>query len=593
MRRFLMLASCCLALLPVWSQAQEAAELALPGQSDVRIVVDISGSMKENDPDNLRRPAVRLLARMLPDGASAGLWTFGQYVNMLVPHREVTDQWREQMVARSEQINSVALRTNLGEAIDVASDAYYSEGTLKNTHFIILTDGKVDVSDTPSANAAEEKRILETLLPRLVEQGATLYPVALSEQADTEFLGQLAADSGGHFQVAQNATELNFAFLTALNAAVPQEQIPLKGNAFTVDQGVEEFTALVFWGAQETRETRTLELVRPDGQTYTLERAAGNMRWAREAGYDLMTVAEPMAGEWRINGELGNGSRVTVVSDLKMVVSPVPARFSAESPISLKIAFFEEGEKVTNPEFLQVLDVQLKITAEDGRSGTKTLSEGAVPEDGVFTDEIGQLPVSGQYLMEVHADGKTFGRKFSATAVFDAAVDGGAAEQAGRAAPVKQEEGNAIEEIVSAPKEPEVAPAPVIENPIDTSMAEQPRVVDTAPLGEMSASNQKAELTRPNWWIAAGLGGLAALVVGLLAVKTHRSRKAALARAAAERETVDDLQSGSPERDSNHAEESFGMADFDLSDFDDFPEQNRTSTPTGDVTEEPAESEKK
>ena len=132
--------------LPLPATAQEADDVQLPGQSDVRIVVDISGSMKDTDPTNLRQPAVRLLARLLPEGATAGVWTFGQYVNMLVPHREVNDQWRDMAIERSEQINSVALRTNLGKAIEVASDGYYTDGDLSRTHFILLTDGKVDIS---------------------------------------------------------------------------------------------------------------------------------------------------------------------------------------------------------------------------------------------------------------------------------------------------------------------------------------------------------------------------------------------------------------------------------------------------------------
>ena len=52
------------ALLAPLGVAEEApAELAMPETPDVRIIVDISGSMRANDPDNLRRPAVRLLAR--------------------------------------------------------------------------------------------------------------------------------------------------------------------------------------------------------------------------------------------------------------------------------------------------------------------------------------------------------------------------------------------------------------------------------------------------------------------------------------------------------------------------------------------------
>ena len=37
--------------------------------NDVRVMIDISGSMKHNDPHNLRAPALRLLTGLLPKGA--------------------------------------------------------------------------------------------------------------------------------------------------------------------------------------------------------------------------------------------------------------------------------------------------------------------------------------------------------------------------------------------------------------------------------------------------------------------------------------------------------------------------------------------
>ena len=43
-------------ILPNTALAQQAPTLQLPDSADVRIIVDISGSMKTNDPDNLRRP---------------------------------------------------------------------------------------------------------------------------------------------------------------------------------------------------------------------------------------------------------------------------------------------------------------------------------------------------------------------------------------------------------------------------------------------------------------------------------------------------------------------------------------------------------
>lgn len=526
-------------VLPTAAQAQQAPELVLADKSDVRIIVDISGSMKNNDPDNLRQPAVRLLAELLPAGSTAGLWTFGQYVNMLVPHREVTEQWRTLARDKSAQINSVALRTNLGKAIEVAGDGYYTGGVLENTHFILLTDGKVDVSQDTGKNQQEERRILETLVPELAEQGATFHPIALSAEADSEFLKQLALQSGGRFQVAATAEALSRAFLEALNAAVPQEQIPIEGDGFTVDDGVSEFTALVFWGEQETRDTRELTLEKPDGSSVALASLPENVRWNREAGYDLMTITEPMPGRWRIEGELGEGSRVTVVSDLRMAVSPVPARFSEEMPIDLKIAFYEEGEKITDPDFLQVLDIKVSVISEDGRSGTKDLSA-EPPADGMFTDTIGRLPEDGVYQIEVVADGQTFGRKFSTTTEFTAVAPGQPAGDLEEAEVAVSEEADAEAEQEAMPEESapepdsqaeaESASVNDISSPIDVSEVETPEIseapeteVELADAEDATDSDQSAS-PMPMWVFGAGAGGIGLMALVWLALRKRQAK---------------------------------------------------------------------
>jgi len=65
------------------------------GDVDVRLVIDVSGSMKRNDPNDLRQPAVELLVELLPENSTAGVWTFGKWVNMLIPHRKVDQEWRD------------------------------------------------------------------------------------------------------------------------------------------------------------------------------------------------------------------------------------------------------------------------------------------------------------------------------------------------------------------------------------------------------------------------------------------------------------------------------------------------------------------
>ncbi len=548
-RWFGLVAVCFVLSLPAGLNAQESDDVQLPEESDVRIIVDISGSMKDTDPDNLRQPAVRLLARLLPEGASAGVWTFGQYVNMLVPHREVTNAWREMAIQRSAQINSVALRTNLGAAIETASDDYFTDGDLSRTHFILLTDGKVDISDDPAKNTAEETRILDTIVADLIERGATFHPVALSEAADTDFLKALATDSGGRFQVADTADALNLAFLQALNTAVPQEQIPIEGNGFTVDEGVREFTALIFWGESETSATRELALVRPDDRVVNLSEFPDNVRWAREAGYDLITVNEPLAGQWRINGELGEGSRVTVVSDLRMVVNPLPPSFTLQEPLKLRVGFFEEGEKITNPDFLGVIEVSLSITSEDGRSGTKVLSGEQPPEDGTYRDTVSRLPAAGLYTFDVVADGQTFSRKFSATVGFTMPEGAEPADQPAESPepevtePALDPEQSEPEPAVSEPEQS--GPEPAITSPIDVSEVEEP---ETPAVQEPESAPEDPEDAEPAfavplWMVGAAGGGL--LVIGGLvwfAIRKRKQDQQAQEKAASERETLEDLQ---------------------------------------------------
>src|SRR5690554_259288 len=547
-------------MLPLQATALEAA-LALPEQADVRIVVDMSGSMKETDPDNLRRPAVRLLARMLPESSEAGLWTFGQYVNMLVPHGPVNEAWRNMAIERSEQISSVALHTNLGLAIEKASNDWISDGTLENTHLILLSDGKVDIPGDESASRAEEIRILENLLPSLKAKGATIHTVGLSERADIEFLRTLAAETGGSFRLAQSAEALNLAFADALNTAVPQEQVPIEGDTFSVDEGVTEFTALIFSGGPSS-ELSNLKLAQPGGKLFTPESLPENVRWAAEPGYDLITVTDPASGQWRIVGDLGQGSRVTVVSNLRMVVSPIPPEFSAEAPVSLEVAFFEDAKAVTDGDFLGVMDVKLSITAADGRRGTKVLSPDQPPEDGVYRDTVEKLPEVGRYQIDVVADGGTFARKFSVMTSF--VVPGEEPPLAVVSEPLVPDLSEQIESLpfegADAPAQPEPEPGQEIvpeTEPVEASQAQQEPESEPEPVDELESAQvsepaaEDVPIHEPEngtlWGIPVWVFGAiaAALVVivglGLFALRQKKAREAQEQAAASDRETLDDL----------------------------------------------------
>src|SRR3569833_397903 len=133
-----------LLLLMVFSDAG----LAGPTEAakDIRVLIDNSGSMKHNDPHNLRAPARRLLTGLLPNGVHAGVWTYGQQVNMLVSRGTVDSAWKARAEQAAAKINSAGLYTNIEGALRTASVDWLKPDAGAERHIIMLTDGLVDVS---------------------------------------------------------------------------------------------------------------------------------------------------------------------------------------------------------------------------------------------------------------------------------------------------------------------------------------------------------------------------------------------------------------------------------------------------------------
>ncbi|MFE8069695.1 VWA domain-containing protein [Marinobacteraceae bacterium S3BR75-40.1] len=401
--------------LSVLAQSPQSAE-----QTDVRLIVDISGSMKQNDPANLRKPAVRLVTELLPEGSKAGVWTFGQYVNMLVPYGKVDDQWRAKARERSSEINSVALHTNIGEALEVASDDFYRDGDYANTHFILLTDGMVDIPGGEQADLKERKRILGEVLERFKVRHAKIHPVALSDNADKALLERLAVETGGSFQIAKTDADLSRAFLAAFNSAAPVEEVPLEDEGFTIDGSIDEFTALIFRG----KGNLPVKLSAPDGKVLDASTHPDNVRWLAAEDYTLVTVTQPAEGRWTLAEAPGPGSRIKVVSDLRMGVTDLPNYFYATDTLNLDVAFYEKDKRLTDPDFLGVIDVRVSLQTGDGRTGTKMLSDpNQVPADGTYHDTISKLKRPGEYTFTITADGKTFKRQQRQTLILKAPFD--------------------------------------------------------------------------------------------------------------------------------------------------------------------------
>lgn len=397
------------ACLSLGSSAQEA-----PLKPDVRLVIDVSGSMKRNDPENLRQPAVDLLVRLVPEGAKAGVWTFGKYVNMLVPHQVVDAAWREGASKKAGEISSVGLFTHIGSALETAAHDLGKGNPGYATSVILLTDGVVDISKNPAENQAEWRRIVDQVLPELKGAGYKVHAVALSDEADKNLLEKLALATEGSFAVAKSADDLMKIFLQAFDLAVPAQKVPLVNNRFLVDSSVNEFTALIFRqdSAEQTR------LIGPDEVVIEAGKTPEDVRWLRTDDYDLITVDQPYEGEWQVEAALEPQSRVTVVSNLSLRVKSLPNNLFRNARQSLSFVLQEGGKALVDKAFLGLLTTSVSLAQGADSAAlspvwSSTLPRDSLPEDGVFTIELPPFDRLGLYELRLTLDGGTFKREFS------------------------------------------------------------------------------------------------------------------------------------------------------------------------------------
>ena len=382
--------------------------------TDVRVIIDISGSMKQNDPDNLRIPALNLIVEMIPQGARAGVWTFGQWVNMLIPPATVDAKWRENAKQSAKEINSYGLRTNIGQAMEQATWQFERDGEYEQ-HTILLTDGLVDIAadndpQQQTKNAAERQRIITEILKQYKDLGVKIHSIGLSNNADKVLLDKLALETDGSSVIVNSPEELVKAFLKAFEKAAPEvaEQVPLSNdNTFDIDTSVEEFTALVF----RKKGTPALQLTSPSGAVISQIKSIENARWFGESVYDLVTITQPEAGTWKIEADLDPDNRVTVVSDLKMEIKNLPNSLFPGQQVDFEVYLHEDGKVINNPDFLKLMTFEMTMTAESGRSGTKVISDpDNLPKDGRYKESISRLSKEGQYELKIEVDGKTFKR---------------------------------------------------------------------------------------------------------------------------------------------------------------------------------------
>ena len=364
-------------------------------QADTRILLDVSKSMAENDPENLRNQAIELLADTLPNGEAAGLWTFGQYVNMLVPYRPVNAAWRQEIATKIAAQNSPAMRTNLGRALDTTAFDFNYASYNGPTQVVLITDGRVDIAPNAEVNAIERERILNQLVPAYVRANAQIHTIALSAQADHALLKQISDQTGGRYQRIDNPRDLTQALAELATEVSPSNQLVLQDKSFTVDPGVRELTVLMY------HQQGAVTLRSPTGQP-TSAVAPGEQRWRVGRGFSQVSITAPEVGQWYVSGDLAGNSSIRVRSDMTLSwTAPLALTLTKGSPVELTAMLMDPQGQSLSSDLSSVIEATMRV---DGQ---------AIPvviEQDEIKAQLTPAPTVTESSVELTVDGGTFKR---------------------------------------------------------------------------------------------------------------------------------------------------------------------------------------
>ena len=380
---------------------------------EVRVLIDVSGSMKNNDPNNLRQPALRLLVGVLPKESRAGVWNFAQGASMQVKPGKVTAQWRKLARQRANRIHSRGLYTNIEDALNVSTADWKKRDYRTKRNIILLTDGMVDLSKDPSKNAASRERILKKILPRLKNAGVKIHTIALSKNTDEELLRTLSMSTDGGFVQVDSADELERIFLRLFEKTSNIDTVPLQENKFKVDKSIRDFTVLIFRPPGKKDSTA---IVSPSKQRYTYKKRPRSIEWHPEKNYDLVTVSNPEPGEWSLDAAIDPDNRVMIVTNLNLKVDSLPNNLMMGDELVIRSRLLQDRKTITNKKLLSLM----RFTVHRRLGGTHLpvvdlLDNGQGKDsfagDGVFSGTAGHFTKPGIYEISLKVIGETFNRQ--------------------------------------------------------------------------------------------------------------------------------------------------------------------------------------
>lgn len=165
-------------------------------------------------------------------------------------------------------------------------------------------------------------------------------------------------------------------------------QIPYFDNRFRIDEQLEEVTLLFY----RRSGTQPVILVRPDGSKLKINNLPKDkVQWFDDRTFDMIKIKSPMVGPWQVIGEVAPNSKIMVVSEIKLEVTPLPEIILQGETLKMEGRLFNGEMAIDNPSFndVLVLDVDFFSTNNSAYDnfGAQPIKLTSFRDDGRDLDE--------------------------------------------------------------------------------------------------------------------------------------------------------------------------------------------------------------
>jgi hypothetical protein len=435
---------------------------------DAVLLMDSSGSMAKNDPQQLRIPAAKLFMSLLGPSDRLGLISFSDNGYPVLHLTTPGPDTKARILAAADKVSSKGVYTNLYAALDKGVNMLEKEGTPDQDKMLVLmSDGKMDVGDSDE-DWKLTQQLKDDLLKRIQDKHIKVYTIAFTEASDVELLKDVAQQSGALFKLAKSATDLHAVFSDIFETAKSPDMLPIEGGEFTVDASIEEVTIV----ASKEREDVRIFLQSPDGRKFAAEDASDAVKWFLSEHFDMITLHAPQPGKWKLLFS-GGRNRAYIVTNMALNHNPQQPNLNAGEDMVLESWLEQDGKLLDKEAVLTNTRFKIKIAAPDGGAAEFDLYDTGQfgdrkAADGVYANTLA-YENPGSYRIDIIAEGETFKRQ--KTVHFDVAP---AAATAAKTPPVEPAPPAAATAPADVQTQLEAEPVPATPVAVPDASAESP-----------------------------------------------------------------------------------------------------------------------